>query len=88
MHKVHVLCLAILPLKFLHVMRAGLLEKGAAFFSDLYHYPWMDFPLFLTLAYCHLLFGRDFSSEQSFLDLFIAGIPALFSKAAGAGCDR
>lgn len=69
-------------------MRAGLLEKGAAFFSDLCHYPWIDLPLFLLLAYCRLISGRDFPSEQSFLDLFVAGIPALFSEAAGASCDR
>lgn len=47
MHKAHLRGSTLLPLKYLKVVKAGLPEKGAAFFSDLCHYPRMDFPLFL-----------------------------------------
>lgn len=55
MHEAHVLCSSILPLKYLHVMWAGLLEKGAAFFSDLCRYAWMDFPLLLLVSHACML---------------------------------
>lgn len=52
------------------------------------HCPWMDFAVFLTFAY--LVFGGDFSSEQGFLGLFMAGIPVLSPEllllAVGRGC--
>jgi len=50
-------------------MRAGLLEKGAAFFSDLCRYPWMDFPLLLLVSNACMLppdIWEGFSIKASF----------------------
>lgn len=77
LHKTHVFCWTILPLKYLYVVKAGLPSKGAAFFSDLFQYLRTDFLSLFLMSHAYLLLPGVLEGfplkVMCFLNLFTVG---------------